>query len=678
MADNTHQGATITGEDQERMQGRNFLEQLGDYATDALSAGPGRRLAGHLANGEWSAAAGQAANMGGTPLGSMVMGGQPEGAPNFPGHDASGSWQGFDANINPDGSVVGSSKSGSELDALNRMRSQFLSEYDRREPTPVERTEAAQSAAEQATSANMGQAATYQAAQVPGAAQAAAEMARAGEIGPAAQAQAMNAQAGQVGPATYAKAAEIAPTTKADAFGVKGEQLNTGNSDQARTVQQEAIGATRDVLSGKAPSVAEMQLRNTLNRNVADQNARAAGARGLGVAGARRQAAMNIARLNADAAESGALVRAQEQATARGQLGGLATDTRGQDISQSTTQAGLNQDANKFTAGASQQASQFNAAAENQRGLTQAQLTTGVNQGNAAASNQAAITQAGLNTDVWQGNANRQAQTSQFNAGQQNAVNTSQAGLNTQVSLGNANNATGVSQFNAGQTNDINRFNAGATNDASQFNAGATNQRAQAQGAQDTAVSQSNAQLGTQNNQFNAGQVNATAAGNADRALNGQQITNNRDASLRGDAIQSGIGAANAQNGVATQENQKREQNANMVKSVATGVAALSDRRAKENVGRPSDAEVTAFLESIKPSEFDYKPGVGDDKRHVGVMAQDVDDTPMGRGFVIETGKGKALDAAQAVGPMLVALRHLSDRINEMDGKRRKAAVEMR
>jgi hypothetical protein len=97
----------------------------------------------------------------------------------------------------------------------------------------------------------------------------------------------------------------------------------------------------QDAIDGKAPSVAELQLRAALQANEANQLGLASKASGGGnVALALRTAANNTGRLNQGAASDAAILRAKEIADARAQLGGVLDQTRGGDI----TLAGKNAD----------------------------------------------------------------------------------------------------------------------------------------------------------------------------------------------------------------------------------------------------------------------------------------------------------------------------------------------
>lgn len=360
-----------------------------------------------------------------------------------------------------------------------------------------------------------------------------------------------------------------------------------------------------------------------------------------------------MARAESDAMAQGALLRANEVATARGQLGGLATDTRGQDIGLATNQAGLEQGARQFNAGEAGTTSRFN-----------------VGQGN-----QLATTNAGF-----------QQQTTQNDADRSQGANLAEAQMGTNVNLANANNQTGVSTFNAGQSNqrgnlqgqmqlDADTGNATRTQQNQQFNAGAINTRTGDQG-----------QLTQQNNQFNTGQTNTANTGNANRTMEGRQIDDTQRAGLRDDTAGAARDAVNAEQGRLNTEEaakgRRTELATNIAKSGATALAA-SDKRLKKDAFVDKEA-VEAFLRDVKPMSFEFKsssigkaPAAGPG-RQLGVMAQDVDDGDIGKSMVVDGPAGKALDQGNAVGPILAALSHLNDKIESVTTRRRQAAREMR
>ena len=80
-----------------------------------------------------------------------------------------------------------------------------------------------------------------------------------------------------------------------------------------------------------------------------------------------------------------------------------------------------------------------------------------------------------------------------------------------------------------------------------------------------------------------------------------------------------------------------------------------SDERGK-TPPRGASSEASQFAGNLHGYEFRYKPGVaGEDPSHerYGVMAQDVERTPMGRSFVVDTPGGKMLDIKHGFGASL-------------------------
>ena len=72
-----------------------------------------------------------------------------------------------------------------------------------------------------------------------------------------------------------------------------------------------------------------------------------------------------------------------------------------------------------------------------------------------------------------------------------------------------------------------------------------------------------------------------------------------------------------------------------------------------------SDSHVNDFLESLTPHMYKYKEGtVADDggKPHLGIMAQNIEQTTAGKGIVKDTEAGKHLDVAQLSGSLAAGL----------------------
>jgi len=113
----------------------------------------------------------------------------------------------------------------------------------------------------------------------------------------------------------------------------KDKQLNLASQLEARA-------------RGEGTSIAELQLRDALEKNVAQNFAQAQASRGLNPALAARQALSTQADLGQELAAKGALLRAQEQESAQRTLAevlgsGRSGDLRFQDIKGGNFQKGL-------------------------------------------------------------------------------------------------------------------------------------------------------------------------------------------------------------------------------------------------------------------------------------------------------------------------------------------------
>lgn len=146
------------------------------------------------------------------------------------------------------------------------------------------------------------------------------------------------------------------------------------------------------------------------------------------------------------------------------------------------------------------------------------------------------------------------------------------------------------------------------------------------------------------------------------------------------------LGAINAQNQAniqnASQQNQANagiaQQNAKQSGDLfggliqgagSAGAALLSDERLKKNV-KPAEKESYQFLDSLKPHSYEYKDpnleGAGPGK-HVSVMAQELEKTPLGKQMVKEGPSGKMVDYAQGMAQMLAAQADLHERLKAIE-----------
>lgn len=161
-----------------------------------------------------------------------------------------------------------------------------------------------------------------------------------------------------------------------------------------------------------------------------------------------------------------------------------------------------------------------------------------------------------------------------------------------------------------------------------------------------------------------------------DAATRNRQV----DEMIRANKANEELALSNARN---ARDDATRNYWLNIAKSAAQAapimMSLISDERMKENVSTPSDGAVSDFLASVRPVSYDYKREAGqrEGRRH-GFMAQDIERSDIGKSIVVDRGDGtKVIDAAGAIGPILVALKHVNDKAERAIAARRKVAREL-
>lgn len=91
------------------------------------------------------------------------------------------------------------------------------------------------------------------------------------------------------------------------------------------------------------------------------------------------------------------------------------------------------------------------------------------------------------------------------------------------------------------------------------------------------------------------------------------------------------------------------------------GGSLMSDENVKTDIRPEKKDKLDEFLEALNPSEFRYR---GEDKERHGIIAQDVEDSRIGRSLIEERPEGKSLNVEQTVGALLAAIAHLNDKVN--------------
>jgi len=194
-----------------------------------------------------------------------------------------------------------------------------------------------------------------------------------------------------------------------------------------------------------------------------------------------------------------------------------------------------------------------------------------------------------------------------------------------------------INQFNA-----LQRANAGQTNLANRQN-----------------IANQSAGIKNQEQQYNKGLV--------------QQQFQNQLSKASGQQAAAGNLAQNYQQ-QANSQAQASQAQAQGTRDMLMGGAmlAMSDVRVKENIQPAStkQGDLKEMLDNITPAQYDYKDEVGGEPNQVGVMAQDLEKSKIGKQFVQEADDGTKMVDYGKMSPMfLAAIKDLTNRLDNMEGK---------
>lgn len=500
---------------------------------------------------------------------------------------------------------------------------------------------------------------------------------------------------------TTVTAPELAPAAQTALMDVdRSNVASTGVNELSVLGRDEQLAAARAIAGG--PSASAAQFKAGMDQATSDALSVAAQARGADRAGARREAIIQLGQTGAKAAEGAAATAAQEEVAKRTAYSSALQGVRGADVSVSQTQAQIDS-----------QRAQTQANIDSQRATVKAQLNAAIAQGNTASVNdfskldaqldldaKKATVQAGLQqqstganlslynakaaNDINVRNSELETQTSITNAEARNkaaselaaakaAAEREAAGSSTTVSLANsaaqtkaaadlaaannsayqnyANAATGVNTTNAQIEAARAEGNAARSTTIGTTNAGNQTQAAVAQG-------QAELQAGTSNasNALQAGQINTNAALDTEK-IKQAGVTAGISGANTAAATQGGnAGAIIGAQKTAADAEQKKD--AALVGAAGSAAAAMSDKRAKTDIHKPSDAAVDDLADRLSAYTWRYKPGYEDSGygEHGGVMAQEVEKSPLGRKFVSEDSEGtKHVDVLSLAGLMASA-----------------------
>lgn len=223
---------------------------------------------------------------------------------------------------------------------------------------------------------------------------------------------------------------------------------------------------------------------------------------------------------------------------------------------------------------------------------------------------------------------------------------------------------------------------------SSQLRAQDYGEKSEAAKARDT-INQFNALQRAQTNQYNLGQKQSTADQQAaiknqqemyNKGLYQQQFQN-KLAKATGQQAAQGNLAQNLTQTSASLAQAEQAKRQGIMGLGATAAMAFSDIRVKENI-KPASTEsgdLKELLDNITPAEYDYKDEVGGAPNQIGVMAQDLEKSKVGKQYVTEAPDGtKMVDYGRMAPMFLATLKDLSDRLDRFETGDQKSVGEIK
>lgn len=129
------------------------------------------------------------------------------------------------------------------------------------------------------------------------------------------------------------------------------------------------------------------------------------------------------------------------------------------------------------------------------------------------------------------------------------------------------------------------------------------------------------------------------------------------------------------QSATANQQADQSKSNAQMGMVAGMGGAAMgmaSDENVKENIKEEDNVgkAISEFMEMNKAYSYDYKDSKHGGKDKIGVMAQDLEKSKIGKTMVDEDAEGvKRVDPTKAIGALLAATAELHKEIKDLKKK---------
>jgi cob(I)alamin adenosyltransferase len=102
--------------------------------------------------------------------------------------------------------------------------------------------------------------------------------------------------------------------------------------------------------------------------------------------------------------------------------------------------------------------------------------------------------------------------------------------------------------------------------------------------------------------------------------------------------------------------------------TIGSIASAYSDERLKKDI-RSAEKDTYSFLDALNASKYRYKEkDIDGEEERVSVMAQELEKSKLGKGFVLETPRGKMVDYGKGLGTLLAAQSSLHKRLKQLEG----------
>jgi len=130
--------------------------------------------------------------------------------------------------------------------------------------------------------------------------------------------------------------------------------------------------------------------------------------------------------------------------------------------------------------------------------------------------------------------------------------------------------------------------------------------------------------------------------------------------------VQSDVSAAmNRYKDAQAQHSQNQQGIGQLLQGIGTGAAlyAASDKNLKNDI-KSGDRASQDMIDKLESKSFSYKDDP-DKKQQLGIIAQDLEKSPMGKAIVVDTPKGKHIDIAKALSAVLAVQSVMNKRLNK-------------